>query len=158
MIQIQALYGTIVHFPAGTDDATIYRVARQASALQTAPPEPQIPGERLQSQQIMNQYQRAEAAGDYDTTNQLLRVSSYAATQDGTAPDSRYLCGPQKSPGSTLPCAGALANSPHNQSVWAAITPAVSIYSIPAELRSYTWSCVPRFRPAMASRTPPHEP
>lgn len=88
MIQIQAPDGTIIQFPDGTDDATIDRVMRQAFAPNTATPEPEVPAERPQSQQLMDQYKQAEAAGDYETADRLLREASYAATQDGTAPDS----------------------------------------------------------------------
>ena len=40
------------------------------------------------SQQLMDEYERAEAAGDYARADELLRKATYAATQDGTAPDS----------------------------------------------------------------------
>ncbi|MDF3904700.1 hypothetical protein [Paracoccus sp. AS002] len=44
--------------------------------------------ERPQSQQIMDQYDAAVAAGDNAAAHRLLKEATYAATQDGSAPDS----------------------------------------------------------------------
>lgn len=72
-----------------TDDAR--RLLEMAVALRdSAPPaaEQAMPTERPLSQQLMDQYKQAEAAGDYETADRLLSEASYAATQDGTAPAS----------------------------------------------------------------------
>lgn len=50
--------------------------------------QPQQPQERPQSQIIMDQYEAAVAAGDNAAADRLLKEATYAATQDGSAPES----------------------------------------------------------------------
>ncbi|RJL17989.1 hypothetical protein [Paracoccus siganidrum] len=72
-----------------TDDAR--RLLEMAVALRdNAQPSPAqgMAAERPLSQQLVDQYKQAEAAGDYETADRLLSEASYAATQDGTAPAS----------------------------------------------------------------------
>lgn len=49
---------------------------------------PQQPKERPQSQVLMDQYEAAVAAGNDAEADRLLKEATYAATQDGSAPDS----------------------------------------------------------------------
>lgn len=73
-------------------DGAVYEVdapdeASAVSAFQQmfAPPPPV---ERPQSQVLMDQYDAAVAAGDNAEADRLLKEATYAATQDGSAPDS----------------------------------------------------------------------
>lgn len=73
-------------------DGAVYEVdapdeASAVSAFQQmfAPPPPV---ERPQSQALMDQYEAAVAAGNDAEADRLLKEATYAATQDGSAPDS----------------------------------------------------------------------
>lgn len=65
-----------------------FTAPKQEAAPQAAPAAPAAPVEKPLSQQLMDQYDAAMAAGNVDEAKRLLGEASYAATQDGTAPES----------------------------------------------------------------------
>lgn len=62
--------------------ALLERAKRELAARQSGA------SSKPRSQALMDEYERAEAAGDHARADELLREATYAATQDGTAPDS----------------------------------------------------------------------
>ena len=76
MIEVEAPDGTIIEFPAGTDDATIDRVMRENFAPQ--------PSKKSRSAELMD---AAIAAPSEDEYRRLMAEANAAAVEDGETPD-----------------------------------------------------------------------